>query len=152
MEENQTKCHTCFSITSNGEIQDKMGLVANSNGDFDPAYITEKLGIEPYKTMKKGTPRKSNGFYGFSDWIACYQDTPILDVEEQCMKIIRILNSKIPQLLEIRNEFDVSFSIVIVPHIYNEETPAFVFNKEIIEFCYITGTEIGIDMYVYDKE
>lgn len=67
MEENQTKCHTCFSITSIGEIQDKLGLVAYSNDDFEPAYITCKLGIEPYKTIKKGTPRKNDGNYGFSD-------------------------------------------------------------------------------------
>jgi len=34
----------------------------------------------------------------------------------------------------------------------NEETPIIVINKEDIEFCYLTDTEIGIDLYVYDKE
>jgi hypothetical protein len=52
----------------------------------------------------------------------------------------------------VEKKFDVSFGINIVPKIYNEETPSIVFNKEIIEFCYLIGAEIAIDLYVYDKE
>lgn len=90
--------------------------------------------------------------YPFTSWTACTQREPIFDVEEQCLSIVRLLRDKIPLLLEIKEEFNVSFVINIVPHIFNEESPGIVFGKEIIEFCYLTDTEIGIDLYVSDKE
>lgn len=68
------------------------------------------------------------------------------------MAIVRLLKSKIPLLLEIRKTYKVTFCINIVPSIFNEETPVIAFNREIIEFCYLTNTEIGVDMYVYDKQ
>lgn len=41
---------------------------------------------------------------------------------------------------------------MIVPSIYGEEKPLMGFNEEIIEFCYLTGTTIEVDMYVYPDE
>lgn len=153
MPENQTSCKSYFSIESNGIIENTVGFIANPNSNFDPDYITEKLGIEPFDTKKMNTVRKiGNGVYPFSDWSACEQNEPAIDAEEQVLKIIRILKPKIPKLLEIKEEYDVSFTISIVPYIYNEQTPVICFNKEIIEFCYLTGTEIGVDLYVFDKD
>ena len=149
----KSSCHSYFAICSNGVIESGVGFIANSNSDFDPEYITSKLKIEPYQTRKMGTIRENgHGKYPFSSWTACFQAEPAIDAEVQCMYILRILREKIPLLLEIKQEFDVVFCINIVPHIYNEEAPILCFNKEIIEFCYLTGTEIGIDLYVYDKE
>ena len=154
----KTTCHSYFAICSNGEIS-VGGLQSTEAGVFDPDRITKILCIEPFKKHKKGDRRKQvkdenhpSANYGFSSWSACYQTEPTLDAEEQCLSIVRELKGKVPFLLDIKKKYDVSFSIIIVPHIYNEETPALVISKEIIEFCYLTDTEIGIDMYVYDKE
>ena len=149
----KTSCYSYFAVCSGGVIENGAGFIAHANSDFDPDYITEKLNINPYETKRKGTPRKNgHGTYSFSAWTACFQAEPVLDAEEQCNIIVRRLKNKIPLLLEIKDEFDVTYCINIVPHIYNEETPALVINKEVIEFCYLTGTEIGIDLFVYDKE
>lgn len=149
----KTTCYSYFAICSNGIIKNNGGFVANPNSHFEPDYITGKLHITPYDSKKMGTPRKNgHGKYPFSDWAACKQIEPTIDAEEQCLRIVRILKDKIPALLAIKEEFDVTFSIVVVPHIYNEETPILGFNMEIIEFCYLTGTEIGIDLYVINKE
>jgi hypothetical protein len=130
-----------------------IGFIANPNSDFDPDYITEKLNIKPHNTKKMGCLRPNgNGNFPFSSWTACYQTEPTLDVEKQCLNIVRILKEKIPILLDIKAKFDVEFCINIVPQIYNEASPAIIFNKEIIEFCYLTGTEIGVDIYVYDMD
>ena len=148
-----TSCYSYFAICSNGVIKDGIGFVANPNSDFDPEYITNKLKIEPHETIKMGTVRKrGNAEYSFSSWTACFQTEPALDVEAQCLNIAKALKGKISLLLELKQEFDVNFTINIVPHIYNEETPALSFNKEFIEFCYLTGTELEIDLYVFGKE
>lgn len=153
-----TRCYSYFSICSSGDVLPGQGFIAAENSDFEPDYITEKLGIRPYETRKKGTPRKSfpglvmkedNLTYPFSDWCACKQNEPALDALEQCLQIVRMLRDKIPLLQEIKQDLSVDFAIVVVPEIYIGETPLLGINREIIEFCYLTGTEIDIDMYVY---
>ena len=149
----KTTCYSYFAIYSSGEIRDGIGFVASENSDFDPDDITAKLGYNPFETKKMGTPRKiGHGLYPFSNWSCCKQTEPALDAEEQCRKIVRELYDLIPQLQEIKKEYNVDYSIIIVPHIYNDENPLLAFDSEIIEFCYLTGTERSVDMYIYDKE
>jgi len=153
MGDEKTHCCSDFSIGSKGNVKSIIGFVAEENSDFDPDYITKKLRIEPHKTTRMGTPRKNaKGVYPFSGWSACYQDTPAIDTEEQCLNIVRMLKDKIPDLLQIRSKHNVTFTITVVPHVYSEQSPIFFFNQEIIDFCHATGTEIAIDLYVYDKE
>ncbi len=150
---NQTTCYSYFAICSAGSIRNKIGFVAAENSYFDPDSITAKLAIEPFLTHKMGNPRKNgHGYYPFSDWACCKQCEPALDAEEQCRKIVRQLRPLIPQLQEIKKEYNVDYTIIIVPYIYNEDTPVLGFDSEIIEFCYLTGTEIIVDLYVCDQE
>lgn len=154
---NKTNRYSYFCIASNGILENISENIirfsANENSDFNPDEITRKLGIQPFKTRKMCEERKNgHGIYTFSSWDACIQKVPALDAEEQCIKIVRMLRDKIPVLNEIKRQIDVGYYINIVPHIYNEEAPAIQMNREIIEFCYLTGTEIGVDIYVYDRE
>ena len=149
----QTSCYSYFAICSSGEIRDGIGFVAAENSYFDPDDITVKLGIDPFNTKKMGSLRKNgHGHYPFSNWACCRQNEPALDAEEQCRIIVRQLRHLIPWLQEIKKEYNVDYTINIVPHIFNEENPILGFDSEIIEFCYHTGTEISVDMYVYEKE
>ena len=44
----------------------------------------------------------------------------------------------------------MQFWITVVPTMYPEEsTPALSLDREVIEFCYLTGTQIDVDMCVY---
>ena len=152
----KTTCYSYFDICSEGELQYGVGFVAEENSEFDPDYITELLGIEPHNKWRTGEPRRHGagvyGAYKFSRWGACRQDTPENDAREQCLAIVRMLKDKIPALKQIKREYNVSFCIIVVPEIYNEEAPALCFDEEIIEFCHATGTVIDIDTYVHDRE
>lgn len=153
MEEEKTYCYSYFSICSKAELINGIGYVSDPKDGFDPAYITEKMGIRPFRSCKLGDLRPRGGArYGFSKWSACRQEEPADDVGEQCLKIVRELREKIPVLLELKQEYDLKFDIIIVPHIYREESPVMHFDKEVIEFCYLTGTEIDVDMYIYAFE
>lgn len=150
---NKTTCHSYFSICSAGEIVNGIGLVAGENGIFEPDNITEMLGIQPFDTKTAGIPRRNGrSLYTFSDWAACKQTEPAMDAEEQCRNIVRELRPHLSQLQDIKRKFNVDFTLMIVPHIYNEESPILVFDREIIEFCYLTNTEIAVDLYIYDRE
>lgn len=143
----RTSSYTYFGITSNGSI-DHRGLVASREGVFDPAEITKLLRIQPFNSWSVGDTRKDGSTYLFSNWAAEKSDIGRLDIDAQCAETIKELKNKVPLLNQIREQYDVSFVIMIVPSVYAEEPPVMSFGKEIIEFCYLSGTTIEVDFYM----
>ncbi len=121
-------------------------------GIFNPDDITKALGLQPFRSRKKGDIRKNGTQFLFSSWDAEKSEVGRLDVEAQCMDTIKYLKLKIPILKQIKEQYDVNYVIMIVPKIYGEEQPIMSFDKEIIEFCYLTGTSIQVDMYIFQDE
>lgn len=157
----QSSCYSDFFFESAGELKDigvddnghaLVEFQAKENSFFNPNEITEFLGIAPKSTVTMGTVMKSGRKYPFSNWAACEQTEPRRDAEEQVLAIVRTLKPLIPKILAIKKKYNVRTGINITPHIYCEESPIIYFNQEIIEFCYLTGTEIGVDILVFDKE
>ena len=150
------KCYSFFEIRSNGYLDFHEGFIADKDSDFDPEYITDKLKVEPYETMKMGTARKSGiGKYPFSSWRACFQ-TERSDAT-QCMSIVKALTPHISLLQEIYAELNVSFAIQLTAHLDTSDgevptVPCFGFDKDVIEFCCLTNTEIGLEIMAFGKE
>ena len=143
----KTNSYTYFAIGSNGTT-DRNGHVAFEKGIFNPADITNLLDIQPFNSWSYGDKRTNGSTYLFSNWAAEKSDTDRLDIGAQCLDTIKILKNKIPILKQIKEQFDVNFVIMIVPSVYGDESPIMALNKEIIEFCYLTGTTIEMDMYI----
>lgn len=149
----KTSCRSYFAICSAGDIQNGVGFVAAENSFFDPDEITKMLEMQPYNTTLMGAPRgNGHGFFPFSFWCACEQTEPAIDAEEQCLKIVRELSPKIPILNKIYEQYNVDFAIEVVPKVFHEQAPILCFNREIIDFCYLTKSEIDIDLYVFNEE
>ena len=146
----KTSSYTYFGIQSNGTSD--RGFIAYEKGIFNPEDITRFLEIQPFKSWAYGDKRVDGSEYLFSRWSAEKSEVGRLDVEAQCRETIKNLKNKIPQLNQIKEQYDVSFVLTIVPSIHGEEQPWISFDEEIIEFCYLTGTTIGVDMYIYPLE
>lgn len=146
----RTSSYTYFAIQSNGGIC--KGFVAYENGIFDPKEITQILEIEAFSSWAYGDRRIDGSEYLFSTWSAEKSEVGRLDVEAQCRDTIKNLKNKVPQLNRIKQQYDVKFVLMIVPSIYHEEQPWISFNEEVIEFCYLTGTTIEVDMYIHELE
>lgn len=144
----KTNSYTYFGIISNGEIGHR-GFEAYEKGKFNPKEITDLLEIQPFNSRAYGENKASGHKYLFSSWNAEKSDINRLDVEAQCRDTIERLKTKIPLLNEIKKQYDVNFVLMIVPNIYGDEQPWIVFDEEVIEFCYLTGTTIEMDMYMY---
>lgn len=132
----RNQCYTYFKIT----------------GDFDPDAVTEQLGLQPDETWKIGDLRSNQTEYDFACWSfgRCDDYNPF--VEEQMRKTIAPLLDKLNLLNQIRLENDVSFTLQIVPTIYDGDTnPCLAPSLDVIDFCHETRTEIDIDMYIYSK-
>jgi hypothetical protein len=147
----KTYTYTYFGIESNGQI-DSRGLVGNGRGIFNPDDITKLLGIQPFLCLKKGDKTRNGTEYLFSSWDAEKSDIGRLDVEQQVLDTIKNLKNKIPILKAIKEHYDVNYVIMVVQSIYGDEKPQISFNKEIIQFCYLTDTTINFDTYIYQDE
>ena len=122
-------------------------------GNFNPDDVSKLLNLAPEKTWKIGDLRRNGTKYDFALWEIGRCEEYDIDVSNQMRKSIAALQDKIPILNHIRQEYDVSFFLEIVPTIYVDDiTPAIAPSLDIIDFCHATRTEIDIDMYIYDLE
>ncbi len=122
-------------------------------GEFSPAEITKMLDLEPFESWQKGDKRANGTPYTFSRWSFGKCVDYDAEVSNQIIKTITPLIGKVDLLNEIREMYEVSYYIEVIPKIYSEEsTPALGANLEVIDFCHATKTEIDIDLYVYESE
>lgn len=121
-------------------------------GDFNPDDISALLNLTPEKSWKIGDLRRNGTKFDFAHWEIGRCSEYDVEVENQMRKTIAVLQDKIPVLNQIREKYDVSFFLEIVPEIYaNDTNPCLAPSLDIIDFCHATRTEIEIDMYVYDS-
>ena len=122
-------------------------------GNFNPDDVTERLNLTPEKTWKIGDLRRNGTKYDFALWEIGRCTEYDVEVENQMRKTIAVLQDKIPLLNQIRQAYDVSFYLEIVPTIYVGDTdPCLNPSLDVIDFCHATRTEIDIDYYIYDSE
>ena len=133
----ENSCYTYFRIT----------------GDFDPDIITIRLGLQPDRFWKIGDKRRNGTEYDFASWeIGRCEEYDVL-TENQMHKTIAPLLDKMDLLNRIREEFDVSFTLEIVPTIYADNTnPCLAPSLKTIDFCHAIRTEIDIDLYMMEQE
>ena len=78
-----------------------------------------------------------------------------MSVTEQMEETIRPLLDRIDLLNEIREEYDVNFTLQVVPYIYaanGEHRPVVSPSHEVIAFCAATHTALDIDQYFFSEE
>ena len=133
----KNSCYTYFRIT----------------GVFDPDIISARLGLQPEKFWRIGDKRRNGTEYDFALWeIGRCEQYDVL-TENQMHKTIAPLFDKVDLLNRIKEEFDVEFTLEIVPTIYvGNINPCLAPSLKVIDFCHATRTEIDIDLYVIDQE
>lgn len=127
-----TSCYTYFRIA----------------GIFNPDVVSEMLCLVPEKYWKIGDIRKNGTKYDFACWEYGYCKDYDIYVTNQMQTTITPLMSKIDILKEIREKYNVSFYLEVVPKIIcNETTPCLAPSLDVMKFCCDTQTEIDIDLY-----
>ncbi len=134
---NKNKCYTYFAI----------------KGDFNTKDISNRLDLTPTKQWDIGDYRQNGTQYDFALWEYGRCNNYDFLVEKQMRETIKDLLPLKEELIKIKNEFDAYLVLEVVPEIYlGESSPCLAPSRDVIEFLYETGTEIDIDLYVYDKE
>ncbi|GGA60681.1 DUF4279 domain-containing protein [Ornithinibacillus halotolerans] len=127
--------------------------------DFPLEEVTEKLGIEPTRTCKKGDemvpPHGTykpaiKRYYPDTSWELDSGYIESTDVEVEFDKLVDKLRSKIFIINELREKYNLKSYIQVVPQLYNGDTPILTVNKKLINFAYRIQAEfIDYDMYIY---
>lgn len=118
-------------------------------GNFKPDIISDMLGLVPEKSWKIGDKRKNGTVYDFALWQYGTCNEYDVYVENQMLKTITPLLSKISILKEIKQRYDVEFTLEVVPTIKTSEcVPCVAPSMEVMQFCCDTTTKIDIDLYV----
>ncbi|MFD1738714.1 DUF4279 domain-containing protein [Bacillus salitolerans] len=120
-------------------------------GDTFPLdYVTEKLGITPSHTYRKGDviPNRSTTLFRKEtswDLDTGYQES--LDVNEQLQQIITQLRNKVSIISEIKKIYSVECKFFIVVEIEEGNTPGLYLDRDIINFASNIEAEFVIDLY-----
>lgn len=129
----QTVCKTYFSIMGEFELEEVSIILAVKNTSGHS--IGEKKRYGP-------------GVFEWAAWEYGTEYEQTLLADEQAKLVIKPLMEKTEELRLIKERYNCRFVLRQVPKVENGNTPALVFDKEIIDFCSTTGTEIEIDLYV----
>ena len=124
-----------------------------SGSYFEPREITKILGIQPDKSWRSDDLRADGKPYDFSYWECGRCDEYDVYTEEQMEKTISILLDKIDLLKKIYDNYDVGFTLEVIPEVNADEiTPCLAPSMKVIDFCHETRTRIDIDLYVYSED
>lgn len=131
--------------------------------DFPLEEVTEKIGLEPTKTEKKGEEMiPPNGrvnpnfrrYYPETCWELSTEYEETIFFEDQMNQIIEKLRSKTFVINELREKYGLKSHVQVVLQVENGETPIITLDKRMIRFAHQIETEyIGFDMYLmpYDE-
>lgn len=131
------KCRTYFLIT----------------GNFDAKDILNTLDVENYEVFKKGEEYKiSKRKREFDEIKIGFNDKYNVDINEMIRETLKDVINKTDVLKMLKKEFNLDYALVLVPEIYSdseEPNPLLSLDRDIIEFLYLTETDIDLDYYVY---
>ena len=145
-------CESFFLIKSAGRLDYLRGYLPEEGSTFSPNLITEQLGIVPFHTIAAGEVRPhGKSIYNFSAWYGCRQRKPEVGRIDQASRIVEELWPCITELKKIKEQYRVFFSIELYPRTPNEDG-VIGFSYDVVEFCYLTGTEIVVDMFGYSEK
>jgi hypothetical protein len=119
----------------------------NTPKDFRVITPKELRTILSKMEVKKG--KKKLRPHWFSLWEISTRFEESIDVNDHLLIIYNDLRDKVDILNELRNKFDLRYTMLIVTEIENCEAPMLGFDNYIIDFAHEIRADIDIDLYVY---
>lgn len=119
-------------------------------GDFNPSEVGKLLQLDADKQWCKGDLRRApNDTYNFSFWSCGTVVTKnYYYVEKQLEKTVAPLQQKIAVLNEIREKYNVKYTLEVVVKFYDvDEKPVISPGTAAMAFCNATGTYLDYDYY-----
>ena len=95
---------------------------------------------------------KSKKVWEYNDVKIGFNDIYSIDINEMIRETLKNLIPQTEMLSKLKKEYSLQYYLVLVPEIYSdsEEPKQYLsLERDVIEFLYLTETEIDMDYYVY---
>ena len=124
-------------------------------GDFNPAEVTARLGVQPTRTWEKDGKSKVKAHRQSAFWAwETARGKEIIFVEDLVEEVVAKLESKAQIIVELKQQLQAESTLQVVLYIdMNEEksTPALGHELRTINFLHATQTSTDVDIYRYDS-
>ena len=122
---------------------------------FDTGEVTNRLGITPTDSWRKG----DKGFYKtaveFAMWRLCTaKGKEYIQIDNLVDEIVSKLYDKIEIINDLKRQFQLDSVLEIVLYVdtnENNSTPSLGHDLKTIEFLYRTGTTTDVDIYRFNS-
>ena len=122
-------------------------------GDFNAKDVLNALEVDNYEVFSKGEAYKISKRIRERDEIKIgFNENYNVDINEMIRATLKGLINKTDVLKTLKKELSIDYALVLVPEIYSdseEPNPILSLDRDIIEFLYLTETDIDLDYYVY---
>lgn len=115
--------------------------------EISPESISERIGINPNLSGKKGEIVNGKMPYPDSFWEVFTKREASLDVSDQIKKIIKILKPSFQKLKDLIEEYQLTPLLSVLIVIDNGEAPSLSLSREEISFFNNLNTEMDFDIY-----
>ncbi|WP_106768771.1 DUF4279 domain-containing protein [Paenibacillus faecalis] len=123
-------------------------IIAGDN--FDPDLITRELAILPTGQYLKGEKVEGRNIIRQEcSWFLILDYEESYDINDQLHKLVKILESRGEQLIELRNTFNLYYKFSFSIRIENNETPAITLEHDMISFADKIKAEFDFDLYIF---
>lgn len=122
-------------------------------GDIEVSELLSTLNVKADKIINKGDVHpKSKKVWEYNDVKIGFNDIYSIDINEMIRETLKNLIPQTEMLSKLKKEYSLQYYLVLVPEIYSdsEEPKQYLsLERDVIEFLYLTETEIDMDYYVY---
>ena len=127
-------------------------------GEFDPDVLTDRLGIAPDRTMRKGDswwpPRpellaENDAWY--SNWCSGLSEANAFVVEDYISALIDEFWPRRDTIAELQAELELELEVAVSVRVYGPEfaTPSVHLSQRTLRRIGALGADVDIDLYVF---
>lgn len=128
---------------------------ALTGDNFDTDEVTNRLGIKPTDSWRKGDKGQFKPILEFASWrLSTDKGQEYLQIDKLVDEIILKLFDKIEIINDLKTQFQLNSVLEIGMYIDTNEdssTPALGHDLRTIEFLYRTGTTTDVDIYRFNS-
>ncbi|MBN6206614.1 DUF4279 domain-containing protein [Ralstonia pickettii] len=124
-----------------------------ANWDFSLAKVTDRLGIFPTETEKKGEwitrENKKIRQHQSTMWKYSTGEVETYESEKLVQQIVHTFKDKTDIINTLKNELLIEPSLCMVVYVINGRNPSYIIEKDLMDFSLLIDVELEIDCYTY---
>jgi hypothetical protein len=118
------------------------------SGNFDPAHVTEVLGLEPSQVWRRGDPRRyrTSGSEECDGWVLKLNERESLHLDETLRDLLALIEPVRTPLSDFRKSRDVDVQVAFAVDVVDSRYPSISLSVTQVQKLSEIGASIDIDI------